>query len=243
MAQRKASTLSDDELYADWVRWIKRAHDESVMQAWRHRNFRLMRGIAEQNTRLRETGGFFLQWAAQNYLAAAAIAFRRELDTQRGTENLFHVLTEMHQRPRVVSRERFVATWGPSNREFSIPDRAFNSYPIIKDRNGDSRRDHLDPAYVANDLTTLQKENERILEYVQTTVAHRAPEKPKAEVPTFGDFHAALAAVQEVIGRYYTFLTHSTIINFEPTAQYDVHEPFTFAWISNPTAFNFSAAE
>jgi hypothetical protein len=109
---RRLEALTDDQLYADWGRWIGRAYDEAVMQAWRQRTFRLMRGIAAQNQRLQDTGGFFLQWMSDNYVAASAIAFRRELDTQSGTENLVHLLREMRARPSVISRARFVSTWG-----------------------------------------------------------------------------------------------------------------------------------
>src|SRR4051812_46079338 len=106
MPQRRFERQTDDELFADWVRWIGRAYDEAISQGWRHKMFRLMRGIYEQNPDLQEQGGFFLQWAADNYVAATAVAFRRELDTQAGTENLYHLLQEMRRRPDVICRAR-----------------------------------------------------------------------------------------------------------------------------------------
>ena len=121
MAQGNFGKLSDDELFADWLRWIERAYSEAIGQGWRYQMFRLMRGIYDQNPDLQNEGGFFIQWAAENYVAASAIAFRRELDTLPGTENLFHLLREMRERPTVISRARFCSTWGGNPGELWTP--------------------------------------------------------------------------------------------------------------------------
>src|SRR4051812_34607779 len=101
MPQRNPRRLTNDELFADWVRWIRRTYNEQITQGWRHRMFRLMRGVYEQNQELQNSGGFFINWAAENYVDAASMALRRELDTQAGTENLWHLLCEMRDRPAV----------------------------------------------------------------------------------------------------------------------------------------------
>ena len=111
MAQRNPAQLTDDQLFQDWLRWIQRAYDEAVGQARRFRLFRLVHGVYQQNDHLQHTGGFLFQWMADNYVAASAMAFRRELDTQAGTENLIHLLREMRDHPSVISRARFRATW------------------------------------------------------------------------------------------------------------------------------------
>jgi len=40
--------------------------------------------------------------------------------SQGGTENLYYLPVEMRDRPKVISRARFRATWGPDNRGFPI---------------------------------------------------------------------------------------------------------------------------
>ena len=60
MAQRKPTRWNDDEIYADWVRWIERAYQEALRQGWRHQMFRLRRGVYLQNSELQKTGGFFV---------------------------------------------------------------------------------------------------------------------------------------------------------------------------------------
>jgi hypothetical protein len=236
LAQRNFKERSDDELFGDWLGWINRAKDEAVSQAWRYKMFRLLRGIYEQNPELQQKGGFFVEWAVDNYVAAAAMAFRRELDTQPGTENLFHLLCEMRDRPSVISRARFRKTWGAELEHFTA-DKAFDTFPILQAANRDE--DHIDPASVVADLATLAQQDD-VLMYVQTTVAHRIPNSRNPTVPTFGDFHAAVQVVSDLLARYYVLLTHSEMTTFEPVAQYDEFEAFTKAWISDPKSFDFS---
>jgi hypothetical protein len=235
MAQRQFDKLTEDQVFADWRRWIRRVYDESIGQAWRRKMFRLMRGIYEQNTNLRNTGSFFLTWAAYNYVAASAMALRRELDVQDGTENLFQMLCEIRARPTVLSRARFRSTWTGTS-EYLTADRAFDRLRIIRHRDRPDF-DHIDPDMIVDDLRRLRAQD-AVLTHVQTTIAHRAPPRPDAPVPTFAEFHAALDAVGQVFERYYTILTHATLMSREPEEQFDIYEPFTFAWIADPGHFD-----
>jgi hypothetical protein len=235
MAQRQFDKLSDDQVFADWLRWIERVYNEVIGQGWRHKMFRLMRGIYEQNPDLQKTGGFFLRWAADNYVDASAMALRRELDGQDGTENLVRMLCEMRARPTALSRARFRSTWNGTS-AYLTADRAFDGFRIIKHRDG-LDFDHIDPAMIVEDLERLTAQDD-VLTHVQTTIAHRAPPRPDAPVPTFAEFHAALEAVGQVFERYYLILTHATLMAREPAEQFDIYRPFTFAWIADPRNFD-----
>lgn len=240
MAQRNMALLSDTDLHADWVTWIQRAYDELIRQGWRHKMFRLMRGIYEQNADLRANGGFFLNWAADNYVAASAMALRRELDDQHGSQNLYHLLQEVRQRPEVVSRRKHRETW-TGNSEYWTADKAFDQLPIIRvAANPDG--DHIDPDVVAIDLRTLRSQD-GVIEHIQTTIAHRAPMRAGAEVPTFADLHAAINVVREVFSRYYLILTHASVTSFEPMEQFNLFAPFRSAWITDMEQFDYSRCE
>jgi hypothetical protein len=239
LAQRQVSRLSDDELHADWVRWIERIYFEAIAQGWRHKMFRLLRCISDQNPRLLETGGFFLNWAAENYVAAAAMAFRRELDTQGGTENLFHLLKELEKRPQALTRARFKSTWNAHTAE-DCADDAFDELPII--RHPDTPElDHIDPAMVEDDLRRLTQQD-AVLTHIQTTIAHRMPER-NAPIPTFREFHEAVDAVGKVFEKYYLILTHHSLYTREPAPQYNVYAPFRFAWIADSDTFDYNRCE
>ena len=236
MAQRRLKCLTDDQLFADWVRWLERSYHEMVEQGWRHRMFRLLRGIYQENSELCETGGFFLKWAADNYVVASVMALRRELDGQAGAENLFHLLCELRDKPSVICRARFKATW-EEGREQDIADRAFEELQIVRHPE-DPDRDHIDPAMVREDLLTLQGLG-RVVEHAQTTVAHRMPAISSEQIPTFGELHAAIEALRTVLRRYYLMLTHQSIAMFEPTEGFNLYVPFRSAWIRDAEAFDY----
>ena len=241
MAQRQLEKLSDDEVFADWLRWIERAHEEAFAQGWRHKMFRLMRGIAVQNAELQETGGFFLQWAADNYVAASAMALRRELDGLGAAESLVHLLSEMQQRPDVLSRARFRATWTATS-EYYTADNEFDDLGIITSPEGRDF-DYIDPSRIEEDRERLRSADD-VLEHVQTTIAHRMPLRPDAPIPTYGEFHDAHDSIWQVIARYRRILTHRRVVFREPPdAWFSVYAPFEFAWIADRDTFDKSRCQ
>ena len=72
--------VSNDERHAAWTRVIERIYTEQVNQAWSHYMFRLFRAVFVKNERLSEEGGFVFNWIAENYVYAALMLLRRELD-------------------------------------------------------------------------------------------------------------------------------------------------------------------
>jgi hypothetical protein len=88
------------------VRVIGRIHDEQVNQGWRHQLFRLVRGVFTTNRQLSDQGGFLFNWMADNYVEAALMLVRRELDIQAGTENLRNLLEDIAEHPDVLARAR-----------------------------------------------------------------------------------------------------------------------------------------
>jgi hypothetical protein len=96
---------------------------------------------------------------------------------------------------------------------------------------------------VAEDLEKLSTQD-HVLTHIQTTIAHRIPPRRSDErvfAPTFGEFHGAIDVLREVFLRYYTILTHRSVIRFEPTAQFNVYEPFMSAWIIDPENFDYES--
>jgi hypothetical protein len=156
------------------------------------------------------------------------MTFRRELDQQRGTENLRHLLEEIEQRSQIINRKRYIVLWNPKAApDRMMANRMFDKIPIVKvSDNPDA--DHLDPRRVATDRAKLEADTEHVREYVERTYAHRTP--ASATPVTFGDFHAAIDAIVPIFKRYYAWLTLNTITQVEPVPQYDTHECFTFPW-------------
>ena len=236
MAQRKFENLSDDELYIDWIKWLERSYKEVVDQAWNYRLFRLMRGVFAQNEQLQQTGGFLWDWMARNYTSGSAMAFRRELDTQGGTDNLFKLLNEIKKRPTVISRKRHRQTWG-SELVQGLCDSDFERHRLIQ-HSENPELDHIDPAVVQDDLDELERRTKLVLDYVQATILHRTAKEQDKKI-TYGDFHEAVDAVDGMFKKYYVILTHRALVQSEPTAQYNEFEALTFPWIPDTDSFYY----
>lgn len=228
MAQRKPETMSDDELFADWLDWIGKVRKELEGLAWNRRMFRDVSKVFEHNAHLQEVGGFVYEWLRLNYAAAAAIAFRREVDRARHM-GFVHLLAEIADRPRVFSRRRFYEQWGEPRHDIDeeMRKRAFESIPFVQPTT-DSMGDHVDSAVPLADIETLRADTEVAQNFVEQTIAHRTRGEP--ETITFVQFNQAVDAITPIFTRWHTRLTLSTVVQLEPTAQFNTHEVFTFPW-------------
>lgn len=191
----------------------------------------MMRGVARKNERLRETGGHVIDWMFGNYVLAAGMSFRRDLDRDSSTLGMLNLLYEIEERPTIVNRERYRLKWGVRQGdriERHACDDAFDTFEPVRIPET-PERDHMNPAIVSADRQRLLANTETVRLVVEQTFAHRARSKP--EQVTWGDFHTALDALVEVFTKYYALLTQKTLVSIEPTAQYDAHECLTFPWL------------
>ena len=76
--------MTDDELFADWQTGVRQIYDDLSLSGWNRLMFKMMREVVNNNARVRETGGHFVDWMFTNYLLSAAMSFRRDVD-QQGT--------------------------------------------------------------------------------------------------------------------------------------------------------------
>ncbi len=206
--------------------------------------FRLLRAVFDKNENLSEEGGFIFNWFAENYVHAALMLLRRELDRQAGTENLRKLLFDIIDHPAVLTRARYRARWGDEARfDREQADRAFDSFkPKRVDRDPDA--DYIDPDVVKADLDRLVADTERLREYAERTRAHRTPERNvDTSDLTFGALHKAIADVRGVVGKYYALLTLNTIPSWEPVPAYDTIAPFMKPWVVDRKAVSAAAKE
>jgi hypothetical protein len=149
---------------------------------------------------------------------------------------LLNLLYEIEERPTILNRARYRATWdlrrGDKMDQYMC-DKAFDSfepqaYP------GEPERDHINPAVVRADREKLLKETEKVRLVVEQTFAHRARGEPEAV--TWGEFHAALEILVETFTKYYALLTLKSVVDIEPAPQYNTHECLTFPWWEPGTA-------
>ena len=225
--------VTADERYAAWKRVIERIAHENIAQGWNHYMFRLLRAVFTQNEQLTEEGGFIFQWLTQNYIDAALMLVRRELDLQGGTENLRNLLDDMVGHPEVLTRARYRSQWKKENLADLMANKAFDGFGAVR-ANDNREEDRIATAVVQADLDQLTADLDALRVYAERTRAHRTPPRGINAVDmTFEALHTSIRDIRRVVARYDVLLRLNTVTNWEPTPQYDTIAPFTFARVDD----------
>lgn len=228
MAQRDPKKMSDDELFHDWKSTVERSYDEMIVLGSSRDTFDMMRDIVGRNRRLRETGGYLLDWIFGNYAVAAAMTFRREIDGTQG-QSLRQMLHEIEARPTVLSRTRYRKEWGSASGGVWAADKAFDSFKPRRVR-GNRAADYINPTLVKRHREELLRGTQPVKLFVERTMAHRSWER--AASVTWGQLHRALDRLERIFRRYYTLLTQGSLSSTRPIEQFDEYECFTFPWLT-----------
>jgi hypothetical protein len=230
----RLNNITDDERLDVWRRVIKRIADEQGRQAWSHFMFRLLRAVYMKNDRLSTDGGYILNWMAQNYVDAALMLVRRELDQQAGTENLRNLLIDIIEYPSVLTRARYKAGWNQDRFLYDdIRDRAFDKFNP-KRVDGNPSADYIDPKIVGADLQQVIDDAENLREYAERTRAHRTPQRNISQAEfTFAELHKTIEDVRNTVSNYHSLITLDVITNWEPVPQFNTMAPFMYPWIED----------
>jgi hypothetical protein len=240
----RLGTLSDASRYEAWICIVERIYREQVNQAWSHYMFRLLRAIFLANEKLSHEGAFVLRWMVDNYVDAALMFLRRELDQQAGTENLRNLLLDMIDHPTVATRARYLSKWGqegPFDRGHA--NRTFDRFAPRRVR-GNADSDHIDPDLIRADLNRMVTSTEQARKYAERTRAHRTPERSiDTDEMTFDAMHKAIADIRGTVKKYYALLTLKAVAQWEPVPQYDTLEAFMKPWVVDRTAVERATEE
>ena len=193
----RLGTVSDDSRYDAWTHIVERIYREQVNHAWSYYMFHLLRAIFVTNKKLSDEGGFVFEWMVENYVDAALMLLRRELDQQAGTENLRNLLFDMIEHSTIMTRARYLAKWGQEGRWHA--NRTFDRFKPRR-AGGDGDADHIDPDIIKVDLDRLVSSAEQLREYAEQTRAHRTPQrKVDTASVNFDAMHKAIAEVRRTV--------------------------------------------
>lgn len=215
---------------AYWVAVIERIREEHIDIAWSHYVFRLLREVFNANARLQVKGGFIIDAVARMYVSHTLMVLRRDLDSQANTENVRNLLYDLRDNAIELTRASYLALWkGADEMLLKIGSNQFDEWkPILVE--DDSNKDHVDPRVIQGHLDGLMEKLKRAREYAERLMAHRTS-KPEDLKLTFGEMHAAMDELRDLINKYYVLLTASSMSKWEPVPQYNTLAPFTEAWL------------
>lgn len=206
--------------WAEWARDIEGIKDELVWlmgkrTIWKAHNESL------RGTTIPDSTVIVHDWLRENYLDSMLMGLRRILDGTKGTKSLLKLLEELRGQTALLSYDRFRTLWRDGEFGDSAAAKAYQQFS----KNGRS----FDPSTVEADIRRLNTDYAKIIDYVNTNVAHRKADPAQGSenaTITYRDLHSAFDEVGGIINRYLLLLTASTVLEFEPVMPPGFEEAF-----------------
>lgn len=197
--------------FARWGAWSQRLVQQVYdlhhhRQIWRELNKAL--GDAEDSV--------FLEHYTRLYVTHQCMNLRRLVDTSPDSVSLGRLLQELADHPETITRDRYLAMYGPEDWKQRIAQDAFDRY-------ADGSGDNVDPTRVRRDLAQWKSACGPIRIFVNKSIAHLDEDFiPKA---TFDQLDHAIDTVASTMRRYNLLIDATSILDFEPTIQTDWKRP------------------
>lgn len=217
----------EEKLRADLI-----AVGNEVVHLWQHHDlFWRMIGITNNNERVIEVGGDFLNWFRNSYIEAGSMAFRRQLDRHSRSISLVNLLLEIQKNHAHFTREGFQGkiAFAPGHPMHNMTkarwDEAGATFDAMFGNGG-----HLDPAIVQTDIDRLETEGAAIREQVNKEIAHKDRKGMQGAKVTGDIFEQCVTHLDELVNKYAHLLDGKPLGSLRPQFEYDVEEVFTFPW-------------
>jgi len=196
--------------------------------------FHEVQEIIATNTELHKPSHFYT-WLQDMYVAAIAMAIRRQLDDDARTMSFYRFLKRLKGDPSSVSRRRYRALYSDDN-SFVMQ---LKTTGLLEQYVNDAY-DELVGAGKAQpladdielEIVELRQVADRFVGFANQVVAHDDRTKP-SDLPTFGEVDDVISYMEKLLQRYIQLLeaTHAAMdLNF----QYDWKAIFRVAWLPTP---------
>lgn len=213
-----------------WIGWIDGPLVDEVLSL--HSRREIWNGIAEMAAATPGVGdrpSAFWDYHRDCYVAAQAVGIRRVTDLTRGVISLAKLIDEMKTaaKARQFTREIFLAQW-------DLTDDLLQKRAEVGWRLFAGGGEQFDARLAEADLAMLRGDSEKIKEYVDEHVVHRAEHPKMLEMPTFGELHAAIDDIGAMFKKYSQVLKAAHWAGLEPLGQGDWRAIFRQPWSDPP---------
>lgn len=230
-AQSDARTI--EELHAEW--------EKDYLDSFRHQVLDMShrRQVHDEfMALLRKAGddsGIFAEAFHGMYLESQLMAIRRQTDPDTKVLSLRRFIGQLNQHRQALTREWYVNRWvgdldvnSPDMHDRHMAEFHVEQAHAAFDRFADphpKKRDVLSAKLLQADLDELDRMTKHVVRFVNSQVAHI--ERPGEPVSvTYGDFHAALDHLSEMLRKYYLLIDQGGLMSTTPTIQDDWLAPF-----------------
>ncbi len=192
--------MIDDKIFQgldDWLGDHKKGLYREIVDLLIARHvFREVHRIVDANPEVRDTPSTFWSWMDAIYPTWASMVIRRLSDDRRDSKSFLRFLRELHRRPELLCRERFVnhyrATFAPGEAE-----RIGNSEFDLHAGRGES---HVSRSAIEADMARLQQTTSAVHTFATKRIAHIDPASSRS--PTFGELDECIDFFEKLLCKY-----------------------------------------
>jgi len=226
---KKLKRLSEEDVWTRWNERMTRVRHELHYVYGTRARFNDITALFEKNDKLKSMGGDVYDWMFRMWARDVVIAIRRELDNDTNTVCVGRLLDEMAQRPKVITRARYLDGIEESDFRYGMLWKTFDGFGVLRQGDTAPLTDYLDPAGIAADRRRLLQVAKPVLAYANQLVAHRSETE---HVPvTLGDVNRTVETIEEVFVKYYAIIVGPSLMGLEPSIIHDWMKPFTIPWL------------
>lgn len=204
-----------------WLRWLEVIKGEVQDLVMAKRTFHEVQQLIKDNPALHQSNSFY-DYLSRTYVSHVVIGLRRQIKCDNQSISMARMFEELIETPQALTRSYYVGLYEGSVVE-NFADRDFNKFAA-------PGAPHIDPIFVAADLTRLRDASKRCKDFADKRVAHRDKTDPK-ELPTFNEVDACIALLDDLYVRYFMLFHASHMDSLLPTRQYDWKAIFRVPWI------------
>jgi hypothetical protein len=180
--------------------------------------YRTYREVIEGNPQI-DKANEFIRMIDRNYWLMLAVRLRTLLDKNGKSHSFRNLMREIHDQTPFLTRKWFVNRFRRKMFiELKEGDRQFK-----RDWKG---RAHISEAQIKQDFAKLEAACGKVAKFVDKHVAHRDRVALK-DRPTFGEVHAAIDVVFELVSKYHGLLNNASY-GYPVLSRFD--EVFEIRW-------------
>jgi len=210
-----------DSKLKKWLRWLKVVHDDIQQLLIKRNIFWEVQDIIRTNAALHKPSSFY-SYLGDTYVAYVSIGIRRQIKIDNQSISFARLLTELANKPGVLSRKYYVNLYKGSTLE-QFADRDF-------DRFCGTDKTCISPDMVLVDLDKLTRAALAVEDFTDKRIAHRDKRQPKA-VPRFEQVDLCLDTLDKLYCKYHRVFHASAMSTLMPVYQYDWKQIFTVPWL------------
>jgi len=217
--------MTDDERFKKWGEQILMIHEHIMHAIVSRRIHNEIGAILQANPRLLRDNNSFYMWMASIYEDSVLVAVRRQIDTDKRSVSMARLLQAIIDRPRVLSRERFVEQVVGRN----VPGSA-DEVNRMFDRFTAPGTNHINADVVRAELRDLRARTKGIEDYTSKCVAHLGAKGPN-DSPTILQVHNALDYLHMLREKYVLLLRAESYAEPQLTDEKTWKDIFREPWI------------